>query len=85
MANIPVNPTFANNVVAYPGNADTSNVESVTGGGSSYFGLAAPVVTSNSHPIATRADQALWDVTSGAMVSIQNTSVGTTGCPKNGQ
>lgn len=85
MANIPVNPSFANNVVAYPGNADSSNVESVTGGGASYFGSAAPVVTSNSHPIAIRGDQALWDVTAGAYVSIQNTSVGTTSCPKNGQ
>jgi hypothetical protein len=85
MANEPVNPSYANNVVAYPGNADSSNVESVTGGGSSYFGTQPPVVTSNSHPIAIRADQALWDVTSGAYVSIQNTTVGTTTCPKNGQ
>jgi hypothetical protein len=83
MANEPVNPNYANNVQA--GAADTSNVESVTGGGSSYFGLLAPVVTSNSHPIATRADQSLWDVTAGAYVAIQNTTVGTTTCPKNGQ
>jgi len=83
MANEPVNPNYANNIQS--GAADTSNVESVTGGGASYFGLAAPVVTSNSHPIAIRADQALWDVTSGAYVAIQNTTVGTTTCPKNGQ
>lgn len=82
MANMPVNPNYANQLTSA---ADTSNVESVTGGGSAYFGQAAPVVTSNSHPIATRGDQALWDVTSGAYVSIQNTSVGTTSCPKNGQ
>lgn len=83
MSNIPTNPNFANNIQS--GAADTSLVESVTGGGASYFGSQAPVVTSNSHPIATRGDQALWDVTSGAYVSIQNTSVGTTTCPKNGQ
>jgi len=45
----------------------------------------SPVVTSNSHPIQSRADGALWDTTSSAYVSIQNTSVGTTACPKNGQ
>jgi hypothetical protein len=83
MANMPTNPNYANNIQA--GAADTSLVESVTAGGASYFGLALPVVTSNSHPIATRGDQALYDTTSGAYVSIQNTSVGTTTCPKNGQ
>jgi len=83
MANEPVNPNYANNVQS--GAADTSLVESVTGGGASYFGSAAPVVTSNSHNLAIRADQALYDTVSGAYVAIQNTTVGTTTCPKNGQ
>lgn len=83
MANCPANPNYANNVQS--GAADTSNVESLSGSGAGCWFPDAPVVTSNSHPIATRADGALWDVTAGAYVSIQNTSVGTTSCPKNGQ
>lgn len=83
MANIPANPNYANNIQT--GAADTSLVESVTGGGAKYFGLALPVVTSNSNAIATRGDQALYDTVAGAYVSIQNTSVGTTTCLKNGQ
>lgn len=82
MANMPVNPNYANNVTS---GTDTSIVESVTGGGTTYFGLLDPVVTSNSHNIASRGDQALYDTVSGAYVSIQNTTVGTTACPKNGQ
>jgi hypothetical protein len=82
MANESANPNLVNQIAT---TTDTSVVNSLTGGGASYFGSAVPVVTSNSHPIAIRGDQALWDVTSGAYVSIQNTSAGTTTCPKNGQ
>jgi len=82
MSNLSTNPNFANHKTS---GTDTSIACSVTGGGSSYFGSLAPVVTANSHPVATRADGALWDTTSSAYVSIQNTSVGTTTCPKNGQ
>lgn len=82
MANCPTNPNYQSHKSS---GTDTSNVISLTGAGASYFGSQPPVVTSNSHPIATRGDQALWDTTSGAYVSIQNTSVGTTTCPKNGQ
>lgn len=84
MANIPTNPqVFPTGGSAA---ADTSNAESVTGGGASYWGTGNPIlVTSNSHPCASRADGALWDVTSGAYVSIQNTNAGTTTFPKNGQ
>ena len=84
MANCPTNPNYANNVQA--GAADTSLVESLCGGGALYQVPAeAPVVSSNSHPVASRADGALWDVTAGAYVSIQNTNAGTTAFPKNGQ
>lgn len=83
MSNMPANPNYANNVQS--GAADTSLVESLSAGGAGCFFSDAPVVTSNSHPIATRGDQALWDITAGAYVSIQNTSVGTTTTPKNGQ
>lgn len=83
---MPNNPNYSNSVVGYPGNTDTSNNESLCGGGLYYqVPSEAPIVTSNSHPIASRADGALWDITSGAYVSIQNTSIGTTSCPKNGQ
>jgi hypothetical protein len=85
MANISNNPTYANNVVGYPGNPDTSNNESLSAGGAGCWFPDPPTVTANGHPIATRADCALWDTTSGAYVSIQNTTVGTTACPKNGQ
>jgi hypothetical protein len=80
---IPVNPQDINNIAT---TTDTSLVESVTGGGTQYqVPSEAPVVTSNSHPVVSRADGALWDYTSGAYVSIQNTNIGTTSCPKNGQ
>jgi hypothetical protein len=85
MANMPNNPNYANNVVAYPGNADTSNVESLSAGGAGCWFPDPPTVTANGHPIASRADGALYDTTSGVYVSIQNTSVGTTSTPKNGQ
>jgi hypothetical protein len=79
------NPTYANNVVGYPGNADTSNNESLTAAGLGYFGLLKPTVTASGDTISTRADGALWDNVAGAYVSIQNTTCGTTACPKNGQ
>jgi hypothetical protein len=82
---IPVNPNYANNVNE-SGSADSSLVESVTGGGFGYFvPTESPLVSSNSHPIASRADGALWDITSGTYVSIQNSNCGTTNFPKNGQ
>lgn len=74
MANIPTNP-----LISATANLDLSIVESVTAFPD------PPIVTSNSHVIQTRADQALWDVTASAYVAIQNTSVGTTSVPKNGQ
>jgi hypothetical protein len=81
---MPNNPNYANNVQS--GAADTSLVESLTGGGTQYqVPSEAPTVTSNSHPVVSRADGALWDYTSGIYVSIQNTTIGTTACPKNGQ
>ena len=83
---MPINPNYSNSVVGYPGNTDTSNDASVTGGGTQYqVPSEAPVVTANSHPVVSRGDGALWDYTSGAYVSIQNTNIGTTACPKNGQ
>lgn len=83
---MPNNPNVANNVVAYPGSTDTSNNESLTGGGAGYWGTGESIlVTSNSHPVVSRADGALWDTTAGAYVSIQNTNIGTTAVPKNGQ
>lgn len=84
MANCPANPNYANNVQS--GAADSSISESLTAGGAQYQVPAeAPIVSSNSHPVASRADGALWDVTAGAYVSIQNTNCGTTTFPKNGQ
>ena len=83
MANEPANPQLVNQIAT---TTDTSVVNSLTGGGAVYFGLAElPVVTSNSHPVVTRADGACWDVTAGAYVAIQNTSFGTTSVPKAGQ
>lgn len=80
---IPTNPNYVNSVTS---GTDTSIVDSVTGGGTQYqVPSESPVVSSNSHPVVSRADGALWDYTSGAYVSIQNTSIGTTSCPKNGQ
>ena len=82
---IPTNPNYGNSLNE-SGSADTSLVESVTGGGLVYqVSSEVPLVTSNSHVVASRADGALWDITSGAYVSIQNTTIGTTACPKNGQ
>lgn len=84
MSNMPSNPQ----IFPVPGSAttDTSNSESVTGGGTSFWGNGESIlVTSNSHPVASRADGALYDTTSGAYVAIQNTNVGTTSVPKNGQ
>ena len=84
MANMPANPNYANNPQA--GEADTSLVESLTAGGADYLNPAeAVVVTANSHNVAYRADGALYDTVSGAYVSIQNTNIGTTVAPKNGQ
>jgi hypothetical protein len=80
---IPSNPNYVN---SQGSGTDTSIVDSTTGGGLVYQTPGeVPVVTSNSHVVASRADGALWDITSGAYVSIQNTTIGTTACPKNGQ
>jgi hypothetical protein len=80
---IPANPNYVNSGGS---GTDTSIVDSTTGGGTQYLVPSeAPTVTSNSHPVVSRADQGLWDYTSGAYVSIQNTTIGTTACPKNGQ
>jgi len=81
---IPTNPQD-NNIIA-GATTDTSIVESVCGGGTQYLVPSeAPIVSSNSHPVVSRADGALWDYTSGSYVSIQNTNAGTTSFPKNGQ
>ena len=83
MANIPSNPNYANSLGS---GTDTSIVNSLTGTGSSFSPSSeSPIVLSNSHPVATRADGALWDVTAGAYVAIQLTNIGTTSVPKNGQ
>ena len=83
MANEPANPQLINNVAT---TTDTSVVNSLTGGGAQYlYPAEAPVVLSNSHPVASRADGALYDTTSGAYVAIQLTNIGTTSVPKNGQ
>lgn len=74
MANIPTNPYISGGTTL-----DTSISEST------YSTSDMPVVTSNSHVIQSRGDQSLWDVTAGAFVSIQNTTVGTTTVPKWGQ
>jgi len=80
---IPVNPQDINQLTT---TTDTSLVESVCGGGLSWqVPTEAPVVTSNSHPVVSRADGALWDTTAGAYVAIQNTNIGTTSVLKNGQ
>lgn len=80
---IPSNPNYAN---ALGSGTDTSIVNSTTAAGTDYFSATeSPVVTSNSHPVVSRADGALWDFTSGAYVAIQNTNIGTTSVPKNGQ
>lgn len=83
MSNMPANPNYQNSVTS---GTDTSLVESLTGGGSQYqVPSEAPIVTSNSHPVVSRADGALWDTTAGAYVAIQLTNIGTTSVPKNGQ
>lgn len=83
MANMPANPNYANSVGS---GADTSIVCSLTAGGAEYLNPGeAVVVTSNSHNVASRGDGALYDTVSGAYVSIQNTNIGTTAAPKNGQ
>lgn len=82
MANMPNNPNQQSHKSTQ---TDTSLNESITGGGTGYWGLLPIVVTSNSHPVASRADGALYDTTSGAYVAIQNTNIGTTAMPKHGQ
>lgn len=80
---IPASPNYAN---SQGSGTDTSIANSTTGGGTQFFPSSeSPVVSSNSHPVVTRADGSLWDYTSGAYVSIQNTNIGTTNVPKNGQ
>lgn len=65
---------------------DTSLNESVTAGGAGYWGSGETIsVTSSGNKIASRADGALWDTIAGAYVAIQNTNIGTTAVPKNGQ
>lgn len=84
MANMPSNPNMASHKASA---TDTSIVHSVCGGGTMYASSSPQTVqvSANSHPIASRGDGALWDVTAGAYVSIQNTNIGTTAVPKNGQ
>lgn len=83
MANISANPNLVNQVAT---STDTSVVNSLTSGGAGYWGAGESIlVSSNSHPVVSRADGALWDTTSSAYVSIQNTNAGTTSFPKNGQ
>jgi hypothetical protein len=83
MANEPANPNLVNSVAT---TTDTSVVNSLTASGAQYFvPTEAPIVLSNSHPVVTRADGALWDVTAGAYVAIQLTNFGTTSVPKMGQ
>jgi hypothetical protein len=83
MANEPANPNYVNSVTT---GTDTSIVNSLTASGAQYFvPTESPIVTSNSHPVVARADGALWDVTAGAYVAIQNTNCGTTSFSKNGQ
>jgi hypothetical protein len=80
---MPNNPQDVNQIAT---TTDTSLVESLCGAGTSYqVPSEAPIVTSNSHPVVSRADGALWDYTNGAYVAIQNTNCGTTSFPKNGQ
>lgn len=80
---IPSSPNYANSIGS---GTDTSITASTTGGGTQYqVPSESPIVTSNSHPVVSRGDGALWDFTSGAYVSIQNTNIGTTAVPKNGQ
>lgn len=83
MANMPASPNYAN---VLGSGTDTSIVESLTAAGADYLNPAeAVVVTANSHNVAYRADGALYDTVAGAYVSIQNTNIGTTAAPKNGQ
>jgi hypothetical protein len=87
---IPPSPNIANNKVAYTTfgygpSTDTSIVQSFNQQGLTCWFKDAPVVTASGHPIATRADGALWDAAAGNYVSIQNTSIGTVGSAKNGQ
>ena len=83
MANEPANPNYANSVTS---GTDTSIVNSLTAGGAQYQTPGELVtVTVGGHNVASRADGALYDTVAGAYVSIQNTTVGTTSCPKNGQ
>lgn len=76
------NPNYQNHKTS---GTDTSLNESLTGGGLSALNGTPILTTAGSHTIATRADGALWDITSAAYVSIQNTNLGTTSAPKNGQ
>lgn len=83
MANMPANPQLVNQVAT---TTDNSVVNSLTAAGLGYWGVGESIlVSSNSHPVASRADGGLYDTTSGAYVSIQNTNIGTTAVPKNGQ
>ena len=80
---IPVNPQDVNQIAT---TTDTSLVNSVTGGGLAWqVPTEAPITTAGAHPVVSRADGALWDITSAAYVAIQNTNIGTTTVPKNGQ
>lgn len=84
MANMPSNPNYASHKSS---GSDTSIAHSVCGGGTKYASSSPQTVqvSASSNPVASRGDGALWDVTAGAYVSIQNTNIGTTACPKNGQ
>ena len=79
---IPSNPQYVNSITS---GTDTSISNSVTGGGLVYGNGELPIVTGGTHPVVTRADGALYDITSAAYVSIQNTNIGTVNVPKNGQ
>lgn len=79
---IPANPNYVNSITS---GTDTSITNSTTGSGLVFGNGESPIVTGGTHPVVTRADGALYDTTSAAYVAIQNTNIGTTSVPKNGQ
>lgn len=82
MSNMPSNSDKKNHQGT---NTDTSVVLSVSAGGAGTHMPNPPVAVGTGNKIATRADGALYDTVAGAYIAIQNTNVGTTLCPKNGQ
>ena len=82
---IPTSGLEANSKVPYPGVFDTSVQNSTTLSALTCWFPESVFTIVGRHPVATRADGALWDTVNRVFVTIDQTTLGTVQAPKNGQ